>query len=75
MILDSLKLCDFRSYGGFHEILLTPRVKYGVERPIILFGGLNGSVIDRSPAWPLWEAARVVGAALATTIVASPIRA
>jgi DNA sulfur modification protein DndD len=43
MIIDRLVLCDFRSFGGYHDIALTPRVKYGVERPIILFGGLNGA--------------------------------
>ena len=35
--------CDFRSYGGYHEVDLTPRTRYGAERPIVLFGGLNGA--------------------------------
>ncbi|MEQ9450492.1 MAG: DNA sulfur modification protein DndD [Pseudomonadales bacterium] len=43
MILDKIALCDFRSYGGYHEIDLTPRTRYGAERPIVLFGGLNGA--------------------------------
>ena len=43
MILDRLALCDFRAYQGLHEVELSPRVKYGSERPIILFGGLNGA--------------------------------
>lgn len=43
MIIDQICVCNFRSYGGPHEISLTPRVRYGAERPIILFGGLNGA--------------------------------
>ena len=43
MILEQLTLNDFRAYRGTHEIPLAPRVKYGAERPIILFGGLNGT--------------------------------
>ena len=43
MIIDQVSVCDFRSYSGPHEIPLTPRVRYGAERPIILFGGLNGA--------------------------------
>ncbi|MYF51353.1 MAG: DNA sulfur modification protein DndD [Gammaproteobacteria bacterium] len=43
MILDRLSLCDFRAYRGLHQIELGPRVKYGSQRPIILFGGLNGA--------------------------------
>ena len=43
MILERLTLCDFRAYRGRHVIELTPRVRYGAERPIILFGGLNGA--------------------------------
>ncbi len=43
MIIDSVTVCDFRSFGGIHEISLAPRVRYGAKRPIILFGGLNGS--------------------------------
>ena len=43
MILERLTLCDFRAYRGVHEIDLGSRAKYGVERPIVLFGGLNGA--------------------------------
>ena len=43
MILERLTLCDFRAYHGVHEIDLGSRAKYGVERPIVLFGGLNGA--------------------------------
>ena len=43
MILERLTLCDFRAYRGRHVIELAPRVRYGAERPIILFGGLNGT--------------------------------
>lgn len=43
MILERLTLCDFRAYHGVHEIELGSRAKYGVERPIVLFGGLNGA--------------------------------
>ena len=43
MILDRLSLCDFRAYRGLHQVELGPRVKYGSQRPIILFGGLNGA--------------------------------
>ena len=43
MILDRLSLCDFRAYRGLHEVELSPQVKYGNQRPIILFGGLNGA--------------------------------
>lgn len=43
MILERLTLCDFRAYRGRHVIELAPRVRYRAERPIILFGGLNGA--------------------------------
>lgn len=43
MILNRLTLRDFRSYRGLHEIELSPRVRYRVKRPIVLFGGLNGA--------------------------------
>jgi DNA sulfur modification protein DndD len=39
MILDELTLHDFGTYGGRQTIILTPE---GPERPVILFGGLNG---------------------------------
>lgn len=43
MIIDQIAICDFRSYAGLHEIPLTPRIRYGAERPVVLFGGLNGT--------------------------------
>ncbi|MFL0797111.1 MAG: DNA sulfur modification protein DndD [Cellvibrionaceae bacterium] len=43
MILKKLYLHDYGVFSGKHEIDLTPRVKYGRKRPIILFGGLNGA--------------------------------
>lgn len=39
MILDEITLHDFGTYGGRQTITLTPE---SPERPIILFGGLNG---------------------------------
>ncbi len=43
MILNELKIRDFGVFSGEHSINLTPRIKYGRRRPIILFGGLNGA--------------------------------
>lgn len=43
MILNSLRLRDFGVFSGQHTIDLAPRVKIGRKRPIVLFGGLNGS--------------------------------
>lgn len=39
MILDEIILHDFGTYGGRQNITLTPD---SPDRPIILFGGLNG---------------------------------
>ena len=43
MILDRLTVRDFRAYRSLHVIELAPRIRYGAERPIVLFGGLNGA--------------------------------
>ncbi len=43
MILKRLHLRDFGVFNGEHNIELTPKIKYGRKRPIILFGGLNGA--------------------------------
>jgi DNA sulfur modification protein DndD len=43
MQLESLTICDFGLFRGEHIIDLNPRKKYNSTRPIILFGGLNGS--------------------------------
>ena len=43
MLLKKLVLKDIGSYAGQQEFDLVPRTKYGVKRPIILFGGLNGA--------------------------------
>ena len=43
MILKSLSMTNYRVFSGKHTIDLTPREIDGEVRPIILFGGLNGS--------------------------------
>ena len=43
MRLHNLTLSNFRVYAGEHFFDLSPRERYGEERPIILFGGLNGA--------------------------------
>ena len=43
MILEELKLKNFRVFDGEHSFHLSPRKKYGKKRPIILYGGLNGA--------------------------------
>ena len=43
MIIDGLSVTDFRVFKGKHEFDLTPRKRWGADRPIILFGGLNGA--------------------------------
>lgn len=43
MIFETLTLANFGVFGDRQQFDLAPRVKYGAKRPIILFGGLNGS--------------------------------
>lgn len=43
MILERLTIENFRVFEGRHTFDLAPRVKDGKKRPIVLFGGLNGS--------------------------------
>lgn len=43
MIFETLTLANFGVFNGSQRFDLAPRVKYGSRRPIILFGGLNGS--------------------------------
>lgn len=43
MILNSLKLTNFRVFKGIHEFSLAPKSRDGHQAPIILFGGLNGA--------------------------------
>lgn len=43
MLLETLTLCDFGVFQGRHAVSVSPRKKYGRVRPLILFGGLNGS--------------------------------
>jgi DNA sulfur modification protein DndD len=43
MLIELLKIDDFGTYQGRQTFDLAPRIKYGNKRPIILFGGLNGS--------------------------------
>ena len=42
MRLNRLLLENFGLYRGAHEIHLANRKRYGAQRPIILFGGMNG---------------------------------
>ena len=39
MILDEITLTDFGIYGGSQSVELTPP---SPDRPVVLFGGLNG---------------------------------
>jgi DNA sulfur modification protein DndD len=43
MLLESLTLNDFGLFRGLHVIDLNPSKKYVSTKPIVLFGGLNGS--------------------------------
>ncbi len=43
MIIERLRICDFGVFRAEHVFELSPRKKYGTKRPIVLFGGLNGS--------------------------------
>lgn len=43
MLFERLTLCDVGTFRGRQIIELTPRVKYGKSRTIVLFGGLNGA--------------------------------
>ncbi len=43
MILTTLKVCNFRSFRGTHTLTLGPRDETNTKRPIVLFGGLNGT--------------------------------
>ena len=43
MILEKLTIGDFGVFSGSNSFDLAPRKKYGTVRPIVLFGGLNGS--------------------------------
>ena len=43
MLLEQLTLCDFGLFRGEHRFSLTPQTRYGLKRPIVLFGGLNGA--------------------------------
>lgn len=43
MILESLKVINFRVFKGAHEFSLAPKPRDGQHPPIILFGGLNGA--------------------------------
>ena len=43
MILHRLTLRDFGLFSGEHTFSLTPRVKYGKKRPVVLIGGKNGT--------------------------------
>ena len=45
MIIKKLVLHNFRVFRGHHEIELTPQKRGNeiIDRPIVLFGGLNGA--------------------------------
>ena len=43
MILHKLTISNFRAFNGTHQVSFTPRKKRGVQKPIVLIGGLNGS--------------------------------
>jgi DNA sulfur modification protein DndD len=43
MILESLKVTNFRVFKGLHEFALAPKSCNGNQPSIILFGGLNGA--------------------------------
>jgi DNA sulfur modification protein DndD len=43
MILETLKVNNFRVFKGAHEFDLKPRKQEGFTPPIVLFGGLNGA--------------------------------
>ncbi len=43
MILESLRVTNFRVFKGTHEFSLAPVSRDGQHPPIILFGGLNGA--------------------------------
>lgn len=43
MILETLKVTNFRVFKGNHEFALAPQTRNGILPPIILFGGLNGA--------------------------------
>ena len=43
MIIEKLSVKDFRVFQGKHDFDLRPRIKYNKVRPIILYGGLNGT--------------------------------
>ncbi|MBS8230289.1 DNA sulfur modification protein DndD [Marinobacter salarius] len=43
MLIQELKLTDFRVYAGENRFDLTPSKRFGKKQPIILFGGLNGA--------------------------------
>jgi DNA sulfur modification protein DndD len=43
MILEALKVNNFRVFKGIHQFALAPKTQNGHQSPIILFGGLNGA--------------------------------
>lgn len=43
MLIEKLTLTDIGTYRGLQEFNLSPRIRYGSTRPVILFGGLNGA--------------------------------
>ncbi len=43
MLIKKLTLTDIGTYAGSQDFDLVPKIRYGVKRPIVLFGGLNGA--------------------------------
>ncbi|MDZ4160204.1 MAG: AAA family ATPase, partial [Anaerolineaceae bacterium] len=43
MLVEQLTINNFGTYQGQNVFDLSPRIKYGSTRPVILFGGLNGA--------------------------------
>lgn len=43
MILESLKVSNFRVFKGTHHFDLKPKAQNGYTPPIVMFGGLNGA--------------------------------
>lgn len=43
MLIKSLTMNDYRVYAGPNSFDLSPRLRHGKMRPIVLFGGLNGA--------------------------------
>lgn len=43
MIIENLSVTNFRAFKGCHRFDLSPRKRWNSARPVVLFGGLNGT--------------------------------